>query len=164
MKEIFKKQYELRFSKIQAYRNKVWKVLTKSFFQQYIPVDADMLEIGSGWGEFINNIKGRRRIAMDLNMDARQHLDPSVEFIHQDCSKEWPLPDNSLDIVFTSNFFEHLPSKSHIEKNHYPDKEVFEAWLAVDMSWAKHKIPSWFLLGLLGSSYRNNRTFIIRTS
>jgi SAM-dependent methyltransferase len=34
-----------------------------------------------------------------------------VEFLEQDCSLPWPLPDNALDIVFTSNFFEHLPTK-----------------------------------------------------
>ena len=36
--------------------------------------------------------------------------------LNQDCSKKWNLPDNTLDIVFTSNFFEHLPSKEHIKK------------------------------------------------
>jgi SAM-dependent methyltransferase len=30
----------------------------------------------------------------------------------QDCSTSWPLPDESLDVVFTSNFFEHLPDKA----------------------------------------------------
>jgi SAM-dependent methyltransferase len=34
-----------------------------------------------------------------------------VTFLEQDCSKAWPLADNSLDVVFTSNFFEHLLSK-----------------------------------------------------
>src|SRR5262249_7598304 len=28
-----------------------------------------------------------------------------------DCSKLWDLPESYLDTVFTSNFFEHLPSK-----------------------------------------------------
>ena len=28
----------------------------------------------------------------------------------------WPLPDNSLDIVFTSNFFEHLPNKECLKQ------------------------------------------------
>src|SRR5262249_39433524 len=28
-----------------------------------------------------------------------------------DCSAPWPLNQNSLDVVFTSNFFEHLPDK-----------------------------------------------------
>jgi len=116
MKENLKKQYELRFSEIQQYRNEVWKILTKSFFQQYIPTDSDILDIGCGWGEFINNIEGKRKIGIDLNTDAKQHLEPSVEFVNQDCSNEWPLRNNSLDVVFTSNFLEHLPSKSHIDK------------------------------------------------
>lgn len=34
-----------------------------------------------------------------------------MTFIEQDCSATWPQPDNTLDVVFTSNFFEHLPSK-----------------------------------------------------
>ena len=116
MKEDLKKQYELRFSEIQHYRNELWKILTKTFFQRYIPPNSNILDIGSGWGEFINNIEGKRKIGIDLNADAKQHLEPSIEFINQDCSNEWPLPDDSLDVVFTSNFFEHLPSKSHIDK------------------------------------------------
>ena len=30
----------------------------------------------------------------------------------QDCSARWQLADASLDVVFTSNFFEHLPDKT----------------------------------------------------
>ena len=48
---------------------------------------------------------------MDLNPKASEHLLPSVKFLHQDCSQPWALPDASLDVVFTSNFFEHLPDK-----------------------------------------------------
>ena len=69
-----------------------------------------MLDIGCGWGEFINNIEGKRKIGMDLNPDAKSHLKPSVEFISQDCSDEWPLPDNSLDVVFTHN---NIPGQSN---------------------------------------------------
>ncbi len=114
MKENLKKQYRLRFSKVQQYRNEVWKILAKSFFQQYIPTDSRILDIGSGWGEFINNIEGKNKFAIDLNADAKQHLEPFITFINQDCSAEWPLADDSLDVIFTSNFFEHLPSKTHI--------------------------------------------------
>lgn len=116
MKEQLKTQYEHRFATIQNYRNEVWRVLAESFFQQYIPPAADVLDIGCGWGEFINNVRANRKIAMDLNDDARQHLHPDIEFINQDCSVEWPLADNTLDVAFASNFFEHLPSKSHIER------------------------------------------------
>lgn len=49
---------------------------------------------------------------MDLNPDAVKYLADDVTFIKQDCSLPWQLPDNSVDVVFTSNFFEHLPSKA----------------------------------------------------
>jgi len=53
---------------------------------------------------------------MDLNPDAPRSLDAHVEFLHQDCSQEWKLEDNSLDTVFTSNFFEHLPDKAALAR------------------------------------------------
>jgi SAM-dependent methyltransferase len=46
-----------------------------------------------------------------LNARSRQQLKPEVIFLEQDCAAPWPLEDNTLDVVFTSNFFEHLPSK-----------------------------------------------------
>lgn len=49
---------------------------------------------------------------MDLNPDAPRYLGAEVEFLLQDCSTRWPLADGSLDVVFTSNFFEHLPDKA----------------------------------------------------
>jgi SAM-dependent methyltransferase len=39
-----------------------------------------------------------------------------VEIIRQDCSEQWRVPPGSLDVVFTSNFFEHLPSKAALER------------------------------------------------
>ena len=34
-----------------------------------------------------------------------------MKFLHQDCSAEWRAEPASLDVVFTSNFFEHLYTK-----------------------------------------------------
>jgi SAM-dependent methyltransferase len=53
---------------------------------------------------------------MDANPAARGRLDPSVVFLEQDCSQTWNLSDGSLDVVFTSNFFEHLYSKADLMK------------------------------------------------
>jgi SAM-dependent methyltransferase len=49
---------------------------------------------------------------MDMNPAAGTRLEPGVRFLQQDCSRLWDLPDLYLDAVFTSNFFEHLPSKT----------------------------------------------------
>jgi SAM-dependent methyltransferase len=51
---------------------------------------------------------------MDLNPNAQNYLAPGIEFLHQDCSHLWNLRDESLDVVMTSNFLEHLPSRQAI--------------------------------------------------
>ena len=104
--------YQRRFSQTAAYRNRVWQELTTSFFGAWIRPDAAVLDLGCGYGEFSNNIRAGRKLAMDLNPDATKHLAKGVEFLEQDCAAPWPLPDQSLDVVFTSNFFEDLPDKA----------------------------------------------------
>lgn len=111
IKTELQKEYSLRFSRQQEYRNAVWKILTADFFQKLIPPDSTVLDLGCGWGEFINNIRAARKYGMDLNPEGRTRLAADVEFLEQDCSTAWQVAEGSLDCVFTSNFFEHLRSK-----------------------------------------------------
>lgn len=104
--------YSQRFAANQAYRLKVWNVLIADFFQKCIAASASVLDLGCGYGEFINQIAAGKKYGMDLNADTAKHLAPGTTFFQQDCSQPWPLPENSLDTVFTSNFFEHLPDKA----------------------------------------------------
>ncbi len=103
--------YTRRFSAHITYRNRVWQVLTSRYLSRYIGPDATVLDLGCGYGEFINNVACGRKFALDLNPRARQHLAAGITFFEQNCSEAWPLPDGVLDVVFSSNFFEHLPSK-----------------------------------------------------
>jgi SAM-dependent methyltransferase len=106
--------YSQRFQANLEYRKKVWQILVTHFFSRYIPPDSTILDLGCGYGEFINTVPAKKRLAMDLNSDAPRHLDPTVTFLHQDCSRPWPDEAQTLDIVFTSNFFEHLPDKTSL--------------------------------------------------
>ncbi|MDP3073382.1 MAG: class I SAM-dependent methyltransferase [Opitutaceae bacterium] len=109
--------YERRFKAERVrYRQRLWATLVESFFQPMIPPGGTVLDLGCGYGEFINQVQADRRYAMDLNPKAAEHLDPAVSLILQDCSQRWPLPDASLDAVFTSNFFEHLPDKLALKR------------------------------------------------
>jgi SAM-dependent methyltransferase len=108
--EELEKIYNRRFSNTAIYRNRVWKILCK-FFQKYIPIEGNVLDLGCGYGEFINNIAAKSKHGMDLNPATQQYLSNEVIFHEQDCSVEWQIDANSLDCVFTSNFFEHLPNK-----------------------------------------------------
>jgi ubiquinone/menaquinone biosynthesis C-methylase UbiE len=114
--DILQAEYRQRFTSAKEYRDRVWKTLCTDFFELTLPADAAVLDVGCGWGEFSNNFKARKKFAMDLNPDARERLNPEVEFLHQDCSQSWPVAPGSLDCVFSSNFLEHLPSKELISK------------------------------------------------
>jgi SAM-dependent methyltransferase len=116
IREDLKRTYSRRFDQSLSYRNRVWQVLVNDFFATYISAASVVLDLGCGYGQFINNVSCSRKYAMDLNPGARQHLSDDVEFLEQDCSEPWRIPESSLDVVFTSNFFEHLPSKNHLAK------------------------------------------------
>lgn len=107
--------YSMRFSKNKKYRTEVWKILCNNYFNRYISPEYSVLDMGAGWGEFINNIKASHKYAMDLNPDTKDRLNQNIKFLHQDCSQKWEISDNTLDIVFSSNFLEHLPTKDHVE-------------------------------------------------
>lgn len=119
------REYERRFASNADYRRKVWATLTRDVFQRYVPESGAVLELGCGWGEFINQIRAREKHGMDLNPEAAGRLASDVRFLQQDCSARWPLADNTLDAVFTSNFFEHLPDKASLAAT------LREAWRAL---------------------------------
>jgi SAM-dependent methyltransferase len=104
--------YAQRFSAQKEYRKNVWATLIRHYFSSLVPEAGSVLDLGCGYGEFINQISADRKYAMDLNPDAPSHLEEGINFLHQDCSMPWPVAENSLDVVFTSNFFEHLPDKA----------------------------------------------------
>jgi SAM-dependent methyltransferase len=113
---VLKQMYQDRFAENEAYRKKVWRVVCRTFFSKYVPKSAKILDLGAGWGEFITNIEAAGKFAMDLNPATKDHLPPGITHLHHDCSQPWPLESDSFDVVFTSNFLEHLPDKQSIER------------------------------------------------
>jgi SAM-dependent methyltransferase len=113
--EVLEDEYRRRFGERGEYRDRVWQVLCRDFFSAYIPEDATVLDLGAGWGEFTRNVTAREKYAIDLNPETGRRVEGFARFFHQDCSKPWPLADAALDVVFTSNFLEHLPSKDAVD-------------------------------------------------
>jgi SAM-dependent methyltransferase len=110
------RMYARRFAQEHEYRSRVWTVLVPRVFQPYVRPDDSVLDLGCGYGQFINNVRCRSRFGMDLNPAAAAYMSPEVTFLQQDCAERWNLPNESLDVVFTSNFFEHLPSKPALSR------------------------------------------------
>ena len=103
-----KKMYNNRFSEDIEFRNKMYRVLCRDFFQKYIPLDSSVLDLAAGYCEFINNINAKEKIALDLNPDIKKFADSDVRVIESSSTSMKHNKDNSIDIVFTSNFLEHL--------------------------------------------------------
>jgi SAM-dependent methyltransferase len=111
------KLYQIRFSDVKRYKKDlVWKILCEDYFQSFIPDSSSVLEIACGYGEFIRHISAARKIAVDLNPDSEACLPEEIEFHLGSAANLSMLQDNSIDVCFSSNFFEHLPSKEVMDK------------------------------------------------
>jgi len=110
------KLYKIRFAEAELPRKKaIWKVLCKQFLQNFVKPSDTVIDVACGYGEFINNISAQRKIAVDLNTDTKNFLDPSVEFHHERATQLSTVAVSQADAIFTSNFLEHLPDKKTLE-------------------------------------------------
>jgi SAM-dependent methyltransferase len=106
--------YNIRFPEDKKLiKYKIWKVLCKYYFQKLIPHDSVLVDIGCGYGEFINHINAKIKYAVDINSESKLYLNNTVNFINQSATN-FKL-DEEIDIFFSSNFFEHLESKDQID-------------------------------------------------
>lgn len=111
------KIYANRFdATTRARKNEVWKIICKEFLQRYVPTNAAVLDVGAGFGEFINHIVAARKVALDMNPELQTSVAPDVKAIFFDANSGEPLPDGPYDVVFTSNFLEHVKDKATLTR------------------------------------------------
>ena len=91
-----------------ARRDTVWKALWRYVFRHRIAANDCVLDLGCGYGEFINNVTARRRIGLDMWPGIRKHLGPGVEGIVGSVTDLGGIDDASVDFAFASNLFEHI--------------------------------------------------------
>ena len=104
--------YRDRFSERElASKQALWRVLCEQVFQELVPETGTVVDLGAGNCEFVNSITAARRIAVDLNPDTVKFACSGVEVLTTSASEMSMIDDGAVDTVFTSNFFEHLPSK-----------------------------------------------------
>jgi SAM-dependent methyltransferase len=109
--------YRLRFSDKDRRQNAaLWKVIVQRYFQRWIAPQDTVLDLGCGYGEFLNHVRSARRIGVDLNPDSQACLSPEIEFHAGDVTDLGFLEDQSVDVAFTSNMMEHLPGKDDVKR------------------------------------------------
>ena len=91
-----------------ARRDVVWKALWTHYFRHRIGPGDCVLDLGCGYGEFINNVEARRRLALDLWPQMPLHVASGVEAHVGPVTDLGWIDDGSVDYAFASNLFEHV--------------------------------------------------------
>lgn len=106
--EQMKALYAERFAGDVAFRREMWKVLTEGFFAKHIGPDDVVLDVAAGACEFINAVRAKERIAVDINPAVRDMAGTGVRALVSRADVLTDVADDSVDVVFASNFFEHI--------------------------------------------------------
>ena len=91
-----------------AKRQTVWDALWRYHFRHIVPRDGCVLDLGCGYGDFINAVEAKRRIALDCWNGFPAHLAPGVEPIVSSVTNLGAIDAGSVDFAFASNLFEHV--------------------------------------------------------
>jgi SAM-dependent methyltransferase len=90
-------------------RETLWQTLVQYHFSKLIQPTHCVLELGAGYGHFINNVTAARKLALDIWADFPHCLSSGIEAHVGPVDDLGWVPDNSVDFVFASNLFEHVP-------------------------------------------------------
>jgi SAM-dependent methyltransferase len=89
-------------------RDVVWRSLWRFHFSKIILPTHCVLDLGCGYGDFINNVVARRRIAVDSWEHFPEYVDPHVECVVGSVTDLDFIEAAAVDFAFASNVFEHL--------------------------------------------------------
>ena len=111
-----KEIYLRRFTEKDAHeKNLIWHELG-AFLQKWIPISAHgrVLDIACDRGDFVRNVVSAERWASDMR-DVSKHLPSDVHFVQANgLELDSQIPNSHFDVVFMSNYLEHLPTSEHV--------------------------------------------------
>jgi SAM-dependent methyltransferase len=89
-------------------RDLLWRTLCDHYFQRLVRSDATVLELGAGYGHFINHIRCAHRIAVDRWEGMPRFVATNVQSHVGSVTDLGFIPERTVDFVFASNLFEHM--------------------------------------------------------
>jgi SAM-dependent methyltransferase len=90
-----------------AERRGVWREIAR-YVERDAPGVCTAVELGAGYCDFINQFAAERKIAFDLNPEMAAYAADDVELRIASAIGLPGVADASVDLVFASNFLEHL--------------------------------------------------------
>lgn len=106
--------YRHRFSAAEGARKlAIWAEITR-FLARWIPPSAAVLDLACDEGYFIRNVVATERWATDIR-DVGTALGDGIQFVQINGLKlASAVPARHFDVVFMSNYLEHLPSSDAV--------------------------------------------------
>ncbi|OGG03302.1 hypothetical protein A2W14_02835 [Candidatus Gottesmanbacteria bacterium RBG_16_37_8] len=115
LKNILSELYKVRYSQSEEHLKGVyWKILCEEFLQKFIKESDTVMDIAAGHCEFINNIKCRRKFAVDIDRRIKKYAGKNVRVVISSAENLPRSFNNLCDAVFVGCFLEHLPSKDAV--------------------------------------------------
>ena len=110
----FQKIYEYRFKDVdRVKKDLVWRQVA-DFISKLTDDPRSVLDPAGGMCEFINNISAEEKWAIDFNEEfVRKYARENVKIIVGD-NMSIDLPEDHFDLIFVSNFLEHLSSQKEV--------------------------------------------------
>lgn len=106
--------YRHRFNDRDARRkDAVWAEVV-AFLERWIPPQSAVLDIACDAGHFIRHVNATERWATDVR-DVGEQLGACIRFVRVDALEvASAVPEHYFDVVFISNYLEHLPSSDAV--------------------------------------------------
>lgn len=95
-------------------RKGVWLEIVR-FVEKDAGQVRTLLELGSGYCDFINQFEAEKKVCFEQNEEMRRFADDNVEFRCGDALSLINKEEKRFDLIFASNFLEHLTEKQHSE-------------------------------------------------
>ena len=89
-------------------REVLWRTLCEYYFNKLVRPEFHVLELGAGYGHFINNIRCSHKSAIDQWPGLLRYVKPPVNVAVGSVTDLGFVADGSVDFAFASNLFEHL--------------------------------------------------------
>jgi SAM-dependent methyltransferase len=98
--------FDIRLTK-HASRAMVWRHIAR-YLERWIPADARILELGAGYCDFSNTVRGATKVALDQQPGFERYAAAGVRTVLGDCTDLGSFSDGEFTVVFASNLVEHL--------------------------------------------------------
>jgi SAM-dependent methyltransferase len=106
--------FQTRFA-FDPRRDTVWKAVCQFIQEHYIPEDSAILDLGAGYCNFINNVRGREKHAIDIFSKFSEYANPDVITHIQNCTDMPFFEDSHFDVIFASNLLEHMTREDSLQ-------------------------------------------------